>query len=192
MSVISQLNTMTGFMGLGVWTVIEKKGCLQHDWADLYEDKYGKWNHSNGYTLQHNRLGESWAWWAIEHAGFKNVTLTDSPDIRADIDSRRLIGDVGQCTYMAWMDGAGCLGFHDLWVSVLDYDTQVIIEPHAHIGLFRSAKIALLLEGKHDDDAEIRERYVRDIFFCPKCKIYHYDPDVVRGWLNEWIDEKID
>ena len=181
-SVMAQLRAVTWYMSFGVWTVLETAR-LKMEWAELYRERFGEWGHGGGRTRAHNRLGEAWGWWALNWGGFERVQLADSPDLDGELGGRRVIGDVGQCTFMAWMDGVRGLRPHDLWVSVLDWGTQVIVEPQVEIGLMPAARMAVML------GLETQEEAMEEVFVCREHGESHVDMDWVRSWFGRWVKD---
>ena len=117
----------------GTWTLIENAD-LDLSWASLYEQVKGTWRHVGD---RHRALGMAWAAWAIGIAEM-DITLTDSPDIRGTWavphGTVNIVGDIGRATYSAWLDGVHSLCHPgDLWISVLDSNTQVLIEMNGYL-----------------------------------------------------------
>jgi len=186
LSTMDQYRHIMSLMGHGAWTLITGAG-VKREWAKMYVDKYGRWMHSAGYTEAHNNLGMAWAWWANEYSRFDKLFLSDSPDIYGELEGQRVIGDIGQCTYIAWCDGImGSFGFHDLWISVLDYDTQVVVEAQANIGMMMSTVISTKLFPTPENIKREKENLI-SYFDCP-LHGSHYDMNAVRTAVMGWTE----
>jgi len=116
------------------WTVVDFDEPFADTWADSWADRHGEWRHGFANTLSHNRLGMSWAWWATEINGqFSNIELGDSPDISGDISGARVWGDVGVCSALALDRAVQHMGTNDIWVTVMNGDTHIVIEALADV-----------------------------------------------------------
>lgn len=142
---IGQMMTVSAWSGLCAMTLITPAVINANASAKRYIDSKGEWFHSAGRTVAHNWLGMAWAQERIEQ-GVK-IDLLDSPDIRGEIDGHLIAGDVGRCTYSAWFDGFRNLRRGDLWISVIDYDHEVVLEPQIDIAnlmlLFGEARLPI-------------------------------------------------
>ena len=126
----------------GTWTLI-KNADLDLSYADAYRQYVGEWNHVG---KRHTELGMAWAAWALGIAEM-DIYLTDSPDIRGTWTvphgKMNILGDIGRCTFSAWMNGVhGLRKPGDLWISVLDENTQVIIEMKGYLAKAMSSLMA--------------------------------------------------
>lgn len=126
----------------GTWTLIEKAD-LDLSYADAYRQYVGEWNHVG---KRHTELGMAWAAWALGIAEM-DIYLTDSPDIRGTWTvphgKMNILGDIGRCTFSAWLNGVHELRKPgDLWISVLDENTQVIIEMKGYLSKAMSSLMA--------------------------------------------------
>jgi hypothetical protein len=156
-----------------VWHVVNAP--LQEDFADLWMERHGEWQHGSGRTKAHNRLGMAYAWWALyEVGGLSEINLSDSPDfsgskpLPTDMHNTpatvRVCGDIGKCTPVALFTGLTTLRFHDVWISVINWETQVFIQFGYSPSAYRSYKIWSRLRKDYD-----HYQAVRGIFFCEGC-----------------------
>jgi len=121
------------FDTFGTWTLVEG-AAIDLSWADEYQSVLGLWRHVGE---DHTRLGMAWAAWALSTAEM-DIYLSDSPDIGGSWTvphgTVNVCGDIGRCTYSAWLNGVRSLySPGDIWVSVLDRNTQVIIEMNGYM-----------------------------------------------------------
>ena len=126
----------------GTWTLI-KNADLDLSYADAYRQCVGEWKHVG---KRHTELGMAWAAWALGIAEM-DIYLTDSPDIRGTWTvphgKMNILGDIGRCTFSAWLNGVhGLRKPGDLWISVLDENTQVIIEMKGYLSKAMSRLMA--------------------------------------------------
>ena len=94
--------------------------------------------------------------------------------------SIRVCGDIKKCTPVALVAALKSLNFHDVWISVLDWDTQVFIQfgySPAQYGLFN---ISTQLGRIRD-----YEQTMKDIFFCEGCNTWSISEES-RQKLIEW------
>ena len=119
------------------WSVVNV--LLLEEFAEFWIERHGEWKHGSGRTKSHNELGMSYAWWALHEASALNeLHLSDSPDfsgsmllpdgVHSSPTSARVCGDIGKCTPVALLAGLRTMNFHDVWISVADWQTQVLIE----------------------------------------------------------------
>ncbi len=143
------------------WVVVRLEEPLQPRFADYWACEHGEWTHSTR-RGPHEELGMAFAWWAMRNTVLENLDLADSPDIRGKYCGKPVVGDVGQCSPWAFITGLRCVGFHSLWISVLDKSTQVLLE-------FRyspSAVVAYNLRGGFTSESE-RQEAIKTAFWCP-------------------------
>ena len=121
------------------WIIEYNRGPIPNQYKDMYIEQNGKWNHSGGYTIDHNDLGMRWAAW-MQHDMGATIMLTDSPDISGKYkDGGTIIGDVGKCTSFAFFMGItnrALLTLGDVWISVFEnkeYIWQVGCSPDTNI-----------------------------------------------------------
>ncbi len=103
------------------------------EYADLWIKKYGRWQHGNGNSRQHNSLGMSYAWWTLEVLGcFEEIHLSDQPDFSAtpawDESAPSVQGDIGRVGFTTFCLWAMRSRKSALWISVLSYDQEFIFE----------------------------------------------------------------
>lgn len=163
------------------WSVIDIP--LQREYTRLYTSKYGQWSHGtrNAITSTHNKLGMAFARCMLNKKIFNKLELSDSPDFDAvseinykDKNSQiNISGDVGKCTTIAIMQGLQRLeNIHDLWISVLDWSTILVIEFLYNPSTYYKYKLKtrtnsnlLPLHLNNFTDKELSE-----IFYCGYCK----------------------
>ncbi len=157
-----------------IWFVVNES--LQEQYATLWSDKYGKWSHGSGNTKAHNKLGMAYAWWALhEVGGLDEIVLQDSPDIRGQMQipegmhklpmTVNVRGDIGKCTPVAMLNGLKILNYHDVWISVIDWHTQVFIQFGYSPAQYQLIKFSKKV-WKNDDC----EGMVKKAFYCEDCK----------------------
>jgi len=131
----------------------------------------------------------AFAWWALhEHAVFSEMMLADSPDIRAVMprpvtnggveETVTVRGDIGRCSPLAVLQGLNNLcNIHDIWLSVLDWRTHVVVEfnysPSSYLSYKRSPECP--------PDVALRK-----IFFCETCGAWTIDQDSRERTLEIW------
>jgi hypothetical protein len=174
-----------------IWTVIDVPG-IRPEFAELWASRYGEWDHQAGVTRKHNQLGMAWAWWALhEQARLSEITLADSPDIRALMPRPakggvvykpcNVRGDIGRCSPMAMAEAlgvfAGLDNIHDIWLSVLDWRTHVVIEFQYNVTeLFRYTQ-------SRDGTPDVA---LKKTFFCESCGEWTVDQDSRERMLEYW------
>jgi hypothetical protein len=171
-----------------IWSIVDGTE-VRPEFAKLWADRYGEWDHCRGRTRDHNQLGMAYAWWALhEHAVFSEISLSDSPDIRAVMlrsksdDSLREVctvqGDIGRCTPLAICNALqGALSkIHDLWISVLDWRTHVVVE-------FNYSPSAYCHKRWHDYSPDVA---LKKIFFCETCHAWTIDEASRKRALRTW------
>jgi hypothetical protein len=178
------------------WTVIDEPG-IRPEFAELWANRYGEWDHMGGYTPAHNQLGMAFAWWALhERAHFSEITLADSPDIRAvmphpptgDIVHNPIAvrGDIGRCSPLALAETLGHVGgidnIHDLWISVLDWRTHVVVEfQYSREAYFRYTRFA-----QYSPDLALKKT-----FSCENCGKWMLDQDSREKVLEHWKQHRV-
>lgn len=164
---------------------------LQEEDAALWEQKYGKWSHGSGNTKAHNKLGMAYAWWALHKVvGLDEIVLGDSPDFFGRMKmpagmheapmTVEVRGDIGKCTPIAMLNGLKVLNFHDVWISVIDWHTQVFIQFGYSPAQYQLIKFSRTL-WKNDDC----EGMIRKVFYCEGCKEWSITEDS-RGHFVKW------
>jgi hypothetical protein len=149
---------------------------LKEEYATLWEHKYGQWSHGSGNTKEHNKLGMAYAWWTLhEVGGLDEIVLQDSPDIRGRMQvpegmhespmTVEVYGDIGKCSPMAMINGLQILNFHDVWISVIDWHTQVFIQFGYSPREYQQIKFSRKLWKNKDC-----EGMVKKAFYCEGCK----------------------
>ena len=172
------------------WFVINEP--LKDEFADLWIEGYGRWKHSGGRTGAHNRLGMAYAWWALhEVKGLDEIHLSDSPDFRGVMTTPANMhgtptrvsvrGDIGKCTPVAMLFSLRSLSFHDVWISVLDWETQIFIQFGYSPGRFISYRIDSLVSGIDD-----HFQAMKDIFFCEGCDEWSITEDSRERFMASW------
>jgi hypothetical protein len=155
------------------WTLVGLDKRLPYVYARAWKDKHGNWSHGTGNTGGHNELGMSYAHWALYEAAIVDeINLSDAPDFQGVMGKRILIGDIGRCSPAAFAEGLRLLHAHDIWVSVLDAETQLIIEPAYNIceWLMLEANRSLeTLDGTPRREGSLSEEEVNRIFYCKRC-----------------------
>lgn len=130
------------------WSIIDTP--IKKEYTMLYKSKYGTWSHGNRYSGTHNNLGMAFAWYRLRKKIFSNIELSDSPDFHAtseiqssdDLLQINISGDIGRCTTIAIMQGLQRLeNIHDLWLSVLDWSTILVIEFHYSPSIYYNYKL---------------------------------------------------
>lgn len=162
------------------WSLIDIP--LKNEYTILYEDKYGKWSHGTRDAGTHNNLGMAFAWYMLFKNILTKIELTDSPDFHARTEIRstdnklqiNISGDIGKCTTIAIMQGLQRLeNIHDLWISVLDWSTILVIEflysPSTYYKYklrtrTNSSKLLPFLLNNYTD------KELAEIFYCTHCK----------------------
>ena len=164
------------FIGLPtLWTKIVLDRPIPWQYAEYWTNKHGEWGHGQGRTNKHDRLGMAYAWWIKEEQKkIPDLILSDSPDFHGTVGDKRINGDIGNCSFPGALDALFRSTFHSLWISVLDYSTQIIVEfnyaPHSYIG--GNGLTALPGFGT-------REQFFNECFFCPECGKYSLDPKAI-------------
>lgn len=107
---------------------------ILESFSKLWECQFGKWQHGDKKRSTHNTLGMAYAWWITHIQNIRKFDLSDSPDLYGEIKHDNgnyysLWGDIGICTPCAFLTAMKTMQAGDLWVSVLSYETQVILEP---------------------------------------------------------------
>ena len=149
-----------------VMTVLSLDKPIPMELAEKWKSEYGEWEHKTG--KKHNLLGMAFGYWMKET---KNIVieLSDSPDFYGEfpIDQNKIIGDIGKATFPALLNGLRQLTFHNLWISVLDEKTQVIIE------FFFSIEDLLnppwTFYNSPNNDNEIFSQ-IKKVYYCPLCQ----------------------
>lgn len=177
------------------WTLLEAEGLLNKKMADLWIEENGIWEHSHSKITQHNLLGMAYAWWASnENPGIKELYLSDSPDFSGTFNNESVIkssfhGDIKSCTPNAIMNGLTYIvKIHDVWISVLDWNRQVIIEFY----YAPSSWIKSNLEGLFSQeltDTRINAK-LEDVFFCKGCNTYHIDKQARKAYAIDLKNKK--
>jgi len=162
------------------WSIIDIH--LKKEYTVLYKSKYGIWSHGNRNTGTHNNLGMAFAYYTLNKNIFSKIELSDSPDFYAvsvikkidDNSQINIAGDIGRCTTIAIMQGLQRLeNIHDLWISVLDWSTILIIEflysPSVYYNYkLRTMPRSLKLLPFHLNNFTDKE--LAEIFYCTYCK----------------------
>jgi hypothetical protein len=148
------------------WFLIRLPKPIPRQYADYWSSDQGEWAHGSRRGA-HEELGMSFAWWATENTVLENVSLADSPDVSARFLGRRVEGDIGCCSPWAFTTGLRCLGFHSLWISVLDASTQVLVEFRYGIGAFLAYSLGYGITRGYSSQAE-RDSAIRAAFWCPE------------------------
>jgi hypothetical protein len=171
------------------WFIVKKP--LQEKYAELWEQKYGKWSHGSGNTESHNKLGMAYAWWAVHEVNsLSDIKLSDSPDFSGSMPLPddmhdlpmmvRICGDIQKCSPVAMFKGLTTLNFHDVWISVVDWDTQIFVQfgysVARYIQINRWSRL-----GKIDD----YQRAIQKTFFCKGCNEWSI-AEKSRKMLIEW------
>lgn len=177
------------------WTLLEADGLLSKKMADLYIKENGIWEHSHGKINQHNLLGMAYAWWASnENPAIEEIYLADSPDFTGSFNNDSVIksifhGDIGICTPNAILNGLTYLAkIHDVWISVLDWNRQVIIEFYYAPSFWIKSNLEGLFE-QESTDARVNAK-LEDVFFCKGCNIYHIDKQAKKAYTID-LKEKM-
>ncbi len=154
------------------WTRIELDEPLPESYALSWENKHGRWEHNGNTTASHNELGMAFAWWSVyEQHNLDTISLTDAPDIRGTIGNHCFSGDIGRCSPMALHEGLLSLCAHDLWITVIDWSTQLVLEPKYNIGVLLSNSVNRGIRGKN-----LSEDTIKNAFFCKECKEWAISP----------------
>lgn len=162
------------------WSLVDIP--LKEEYMMLYKDKYGIWPHGTRNTGTHNNLGMAFTWYTLNKKIFNEIELSDSPDFHAtpeiegsdDLSQINISGDIGRCTTIAIMQRLQRLeNIHDLWLSVLDWSTILVVEFHYSLSIYYNCKLrtrtssskSLLFHLNNFTDKELAE-----IFYCTHCK----------------------
>jgi hypothetical protein len=91
-------------------------------------DDFPGWNHIGN----HEQMGRwYWNWFHVNHEG--TLRFSDAPDFwgtfRDDDSPANFYGDIGRVSAQAFAIQLKKMHRGDIWISVLDSETQVIIEP---------------------------------------------------------------
>ena len=162
------------------WSIIDIP--LKKEFSTLWELKYGKWLHGTRKVGTHNNLGMAFAWYMLENKAFREIALSDSPDFRAIFthmlngkseQNINISGDIGRCTFIAIMQGLQRLeNIHDLWVSVLDWSTIIVIEFHYSPSVYyhyklKTRPLSSILPFHLNN---LTNKELTEIFYCNYCK----------------------
>lgn len=92
------------------------------DWPD--------WRHTGAY---HNSLGKLWwDWFHWKRKG--TLSFSDSPDFQGTLQLPnqapiRFWGDIGTVSALAFFESIRQMKAGDLWISIPDHETQVLLSP---------------------------------------------------------------
>lgn len=161
---------------------------LPRSFSNRWAESHGEWDHGTrrtGVRSNHNALGMAYAWWSThEHKRLEEFCLSDSPDFRAKCGGKTVSGDIGQCTPMALNQGLHMMiEPHSLWISVLDWDTQIILEFQYSVGLLITNTIDAAMSPDFD-----RERALRDVFWCEDCNEWAVPEESRKIFFRDWED----
>lgn len=158
------------------WSVIDIP--LKKEFTKLYETNYGTWSHGTRNTGTHNNLGMAFAWYDLNKQIFSNIELFDSPDFQAiseikkteGISQINITGDIGRCTTIAIMQGLQRLeNIHDLWISVLDWSTILLIEFHYSPSVYYSYKLRTRTNFSNKLPIHLNnftDKELTEVFYC--------------------------
>lgn len=108
-----------------VWLAI----IVSHDLHHAPQLDWPEWNH----TGRHHYLGHLfWNDFHFHHQG--QLVFSDAPDFYSELAKpdgsyNRFWGDIGKVSAQAFALTIKCMRSHDLWISIVDQRTQIIIEP---------------------------------------------------------------
>lgn len=165
---------------LTTWSIINTT--IKKEYTMLYKSKYGTWSHGTRNTGTHNNLGMAFAWYGLNKKIFNNIELSDSPDFQviSEINNTNgksqinISGDIGRCTTIAIMQGLQRLEhIHDLWISVLDWTTILLIEFHYCPSVYYSYKLRTKTNRSNTLPIHLNnftDKELTEIFYCPHCK----------------------
>jgi len=110
-----------------------------------------------GHKGDHPRIGELyWNWFHTHYDG--ELYFSDSPDFRGVIRDGgekpiRFFGDIGQVTAVCMAYTQKRLSFGNIWISVVDEQNQVIIEPFVSLIQEFGAQMFSMIEGKSPENS---------------------------------------
>lgn len=173
-----------------LWFIVNEP--LKEEYSTFWEYKYGNWPHGSGNTKAHNKLGMAYAWWALhEVSSLDEIVLQDSPDIRGRMnipegihESPMMVevrGDIGTCTPVAMLNGLKILSFHDVWISVLDWHTQVFIQFGYSPVQYQQIKFSRKLWNNDDYESNVKK-----VFYCEDCREWSVTEES-RNNLVKWF-----
>ena len=165
---------------------------LNNGYTILCGDKYGKWSHGIRDTGTHYNLGMAFAWYMLFKYIFIKIELTDSPDFHTITKIKstgnklkiNISGDIGKCTTIAIMQGLQRLeNIHDLWISVLDWSTILVIEFLYNPSTYYNYKLRTRTNSSkllpfHLNDFTDKE--LSEIFYCAYCKDWTIDNESLK------------
>lgn len=126
-------------------------GVIDHNLSDApNRGDWPGWKHIG----HHPEMGRMyWNYFYHNHKG--TLHFSDSPDFQGtlqfkDGSSARFWGDIGQVSASTFMHTIRMLNTNDIWVSVIDSCTQIIIEPQISISRLWSNWYSMILHGSGD------------------------------------------
>ncbi len=172
------------------WFIVKEQ--LKEEFADLWVEKYRKWEHGSGNAKDHNKLGMAYAWWALHKVeGLSDIELSDSPDFFGSMPlilgkhkssaKSNVRGDIGKCTPTAIFNGLMVLDIHDVWISVIDWETQIFLQFGYSPSRYRHLRLSTGISKFTDYPEAIRKN-----FFCEVCDEWSIAEDS-RKALIEWF-----
>lgn len=151
------------------WNLITLEQPLEEEWAAMWAARRGKWHHAGA---GHNALGMAFAWWALyQHQTLDELELVDSPDLVGRLANHRVHGDIGECSPGALLEGLRFSSWHDLWISVLDWNEQLVLEFDYNIGGIIHQPL-LEIFNTVTGEKRLSEADLRDIYFCPEHQMW--------------------
>jgi len=105
----------------------------------------------------------AFAWYMLENKAFREIELSDSPDFHA-IFTHILNGKSEQNINLE--------NIHDLWVSVLDWSTIIVIEFHYRPSIYyhyklKTRPLSSILPFHLNN---LTNKELTEIFYCNYCK----------------------
>ncbi len=172
------------------WFTVKEQ--LKEEFADLWVEKYGEWKHGSGNAKKHNKLGMAYAWWALHKVeGLSDIELSDSPDFSGSMPlvlgkhkssaKANVWGDIGKCTPTAIFNGLMVLNIHDIWISVIDWETQIFLQFGYSPARYRHLKLWAGISKPAD-----YSKATREIFFCEECDEWSITDDTRKTLIERF------
>jgi len=178
------------------WTLATHNEPFKEEYIKLWIENYGEWRHCNRRTKAHNNLGMAYGWWTFkELKTFSDFKLSDAPDFKGKIVGKqlknrkfRVAGDIGQCTPSAICNGIKSLCIHDLWISVLDWNTHIIIEFGYNPSKYYEYHICRAFSSIAEFNVPVLEQ-IKDVFFCKYCNEWTITKSSIEEIAKVWVSQ---
>jgi hypothetical protein len=114
------------------WFNLAAHYTIMDDDMDKYpaRDDFPGWKHVGNHVLYAKSY---WNWFQYHHGDYGELTFDDSPDFYGQFNFpdgvKRFWGDIGQCSCGAIARSQKQMDAGDLWISIRESGTQIIIEP---------------------------------------------------------------